>query len=250
MMDWRINNLYKINNAHLELVLDDKGNRNKNANECDTTMMQFIYTQSNTLEEITAKFDKYQLALWVKSNELYLEKRIKQISTRYDPRDIILVDLGYNVNGELSYEHPCVIIKSNYDKVFVVPCSSSKLKRIYNKSDGKMYPEYLKGTSVDGFTYSTALLIDNAKWISKSRIIKKYQRRITPDFFNILYNKVFGYVFEPKQYQMTKQQVIINELQDKIKKLEIEVKRLEQENTDLIQEKLDSAPKLIETNIG
>lgn len=241
--------LYKINNTHLELVLDDKRNRNINANECDTTMMQFIYTKTNTLEEVTTKFDKYQLALWIKSNELYLERRINQISTQYRPRDIVLVDLGFNVSGELSYEHPCVIIKSNYDKVFVVPCSSSKLKRIYNKN-GEMYPEYLKGTHADGFTYSTALLIDNAKWISKSRIIKKYQRRITPEFFDTLYNKVFGYAFEAKKYQIDKQQVVIEDLKDKLQKLEIEVKRLEQENSNLTLEKLDSVPISIKVNAG
>jgi mRNA-degrading endonuclease toxin of MazEF toxin-antitoxin module len=192
-------------------------------------MLQFVYSKSNLFKYIKDCFKKYELALWIKSNEFYIKRKGTFHSNQYYSRDIIWVDLGSNIGNELSYEHPCIVIKNDYEKVFVVPCSSSKLKNIYNKK-GDLFPEYMLGDVTDGFTSQTTIILNNAKWISKSRILKKHNKQMSKVLFDKMYEKVFGMIFESRQYTITKLNERIKELEEQINKLKEDNEKLKVDN--------------------
>lgn len=220
----------KINHSHIEYVKKDKSSKSVPCNTCSETMLQFVYSQNNLFQIIKGNFKNYELALWVKANEFYIKRKKTFHSNRYYPREIIWVDLGSNVGNELSYEHPCVIIKNDFEKVFVVPCSSSKVNKAFDKN-GNLYPEYLIGDVTHGFTTKTAIILNNAKWISKSRILKKHSKKMHKNLYNDMYEKLFGMIFESRQYT--------------IKKLSSELDIVNKKFEDLILE-LDTANKKLE----
>jgi len=187
----------QINLAYLESIRQDRQNKTIDCKDCSETMLQYFYTIHNLFKFIKNTFKNFELALWIKSNEVFIKRKNTFHSNDYSIRDIVWVDFGSNVGGELSYEHPCIIVKNEFDKVFVIPCSSSKLSKAYDRT-GNLYPEFMIGKRTDGFSKNTAIILNNAKWISKSRILKKHNQRVSKTLYNDIYNKLFAMIFEPK----------------------------------------------------
>lgn len=84
------------------------------------------------------------------------------------------MEWGNNFSPELSYKHPAVIIEEWTNTVLVIPTTStpSKVAAAYHPADnpsGKWY--YRKVGVAEGFAHDCALILNNAKIMSKTRII-------------------------------------------------------------------------------
>ena len=87
---------------------------------------------------------------------------------------IVQIEWGTNFSPEISYGHPAVIIEDFGKMVLVIPTTStpSNIEDAYHPTDnpsGKWY--YRKVGTAEGFAHECALILNNAKILSKSRII-------------------------------------------------------------------------------
>ena len=68
---------------------------------------------------------------------------------------------------------------------------------------GNIYPEFEVGTTNDGFQRNTVVMLYEAKYIDKNRVISKLGKT-TNQFFDKIYNKLFEQIFEPISYKIKK----------------------------------------------
>lgn len=131
-------------------------------------------------------------------------KRPKPVN--YEPREIILADLGgTNCGVEASYEHPAVVVHNGYYFLLVVPCSTGRL----SKSD-----YILNAGTGENFERETGVQIDQIRIIDKSRVVKRNLGKVPPAFMNDINNAIL------EKY--------LNPVHNKIKKLEKENKELKE----------------------
>ena len=162
------------------------------------TLEKEFYTSLKNFEKDMIDRSSYEAALWIESNEKYLASNGKSNKIKYKPGDIVIVDLGCNnYYFEFSYIHPAVVIKDSFNKIFIVPCTSQI------KKDNIRFNHFktIIARQTDGFVKSSMLLLDEAKFIDKNRIISKVGC-VTHDFYNKLYNKLFIELFESKNYEL------------------------------------------------
>ena len=62
------------------------------------------------------------------------------------------------------------LIKRNDTKIFIVPCSSGTPRKDKN---GNIYLEFELGTPNDGFQRNTVVMLYEAKYIDKNRVISR-----------------------------------------------------------------------------
>lgn len=183
----------KINKKIIDIV---KRNQTKYKDKkviSDEVLKKEFFTSLKNYEFNLLTKSSYETALWIESNERYLIANKNNNFIKYDSGDIVLVDLGSNTyGGEFSYIHPAIIIKQTPEKIFIVPCSSSEPRRDEN---GNIYPEYELGTIKDGFKKNTVVMLYEAKYLDKNRVVSKLGKT-TPKFFNNIYNKLFMQIFE------------------------------------------------------
>ncbi|WP_160037219.1 type II toxin-antitoxin system PemK/MazF family toxin [Paenibacillus sp. An7] len=83
--------------------------------------------------------------------------------TRYNYGDIVMVDLGAtNFKYEPQYEHPCVVLASDYSSILVLPGSTKKY--------GKGFSDIIDVPAGNGFSYDTGLQMNSIRWIHKNRV--------------------------------------------------------------------------------
>ena len=112
-----------------------------------TLLGQFLLLQNNIFKFVK-NFTIYEFCLWIKYMNFYILRKNEFYKNKYKKGEIVYIELGANVGNELSYIHPCVILEENRDNIFVIPCSSSKVSKIYDKY-GKMYKEYILAKTTD-----------------------------------------------------------------------------------------------------
>lgn len=170
-------NLIKRNDSEFKSI---KFNQNEK-------LKKEFYTSLKKYEFDLIKKSAYEIALWIESNEKHLSVSNKINYTKYTPGEILLVDLGSNnYAGEFSYIHPAIVIKETSTKIFVVPCSSGEPRR---NSYGIVYPEYEVGNINDGFQKNTVVMLYEARFIDKNRVISKLGKT-TFSFFNKILKKL------------------------------------------------------------
>ncbi len=228
-----------IDESLLQSLKEDLTNKSLDAKQNEKVMTQFFYSQNNIYKFISKNFKVFELSLWVKSRVNYINRKTIANTTPFSKKEILNVDFGFNYGNELSYEHPCVVIEELRNKILVVPCSSSKFKHIY-KEDGTIRKEYYPGEVCDGFTKQTALLLSDCKWISKNRVVSKWNKSVTNDFFKKMYDSLFILMFETKNRQLLsvvkkKEELDIEnkELKQNISQLKKNIEELEKEKKDL-----------------
>ena len=170
-------------------IKDLKNELKNNVDECKST-----WSYDNTIvaksvfglfSKLIYKFDKskaYQTGLFIKSMNDWIDRHDndnqpldKNISSIF-VGDIFMVDWNLSYSPELSYEHPCVVIEEIGDFLFVLPVSGQKtyLEIGYHpvdKSDGDR--NYRIVDITDGFNKRCVIHINQAKVISKTRILHK-----------------------------------------------------------------------------
>lgn len=131
------------------------------------------------------KFEKsksYQTGLFIKSMDDWLDRHDKDNQPMDDKiidihaGEIFMVDWNLSYSPELSYEHPCVIIETIGDFLFVLPVSGQKqyIEIGYHPIDNKDGDKnYRIVDTIDGFNKRCVIHINQAKVISKTRILYK-----------------------------------------------------------------------------
>ena len=167
----------------------------------DEKLKKEFFTSLRNYEFNLLEKSAYEIALWIESNEKHLSASQQNNFTKYYLGDILLVDLGWNnYDREFAFIHPAIVIKETTTKIFIVPCSSSIPRRDKN---GDIYPEFEVGTCNDGFQKNTVVMLYEAKYIDKNRVISRLGKT-SPQFFNKIYNKLFEQIFEPIYYNVRK----------------------------------------------
>lgn len=167
----------------------------------DEQLKKEFFTSLRNYEFKLTEQSAYEIALWIESNEKHLSSLQQNNFTKYSLGEILLVDLGCNnYDREFAYIHPAIVIKETAMKIFIVPCSSGNPRRDKN---GNVYPEYEVGTIDDGFERNPVVMLYEAKYIDKNRVISKLGKT-SSQFFNKIYNKLFEQIFEPIHYKMQK----------------------------------------------
>ena len=167
----------------------------------DEKLKKEFFTSLKKYEFKLTERSAYEIALWIESNEKHLSASRQNNFTKYNLGEILLVDLGWNnYDREFAYIHPAIVIKETATKIFIVPCSSRTPRK---DKDGNIYPEFEVGTLMDGFKRKTVVMLYEAKYIDKNRVISRLGKTSNP-FFDKIYNKLFEQLFEPIHYKMQK----------------------------------------------
>lgn len=191
-----------IDHSLLKLLKSDFNNKKIKSKDNHKAMLQFFYSQNNIFKFIQ-KFDVYELALWIKSRVNYIDRKNICSTNNYPEKSILFVDFGNNYFSELSYEHTCVVLKEGNQKIFVVPCSSSLFGKTTSKKTGLMYPHYIEVLSDDGeFSKNTALILNDAKWVSKNRVISNTGKKVNSKLFKEILDKTLSITFESKYKEL------------------------------------------------
>lgn len=191
--------IMKINRNIINLIKrnDDKF-KNVKFNQNEILKKEF-YTSLKKYEFALTKKSAYEIALWIESNEKHLSisQRINYI--KYYAGEILLVDLGSNnYDGEFSYIHPVIVINETPTKIFIVPCSSGNPRK---NSHGIVYPEYAIGGIKDGFNKNTVVMLYEARFIDKNRVISKLGKT-TQSFFDQICYKLFYQLSESLNFKI------------------------------------------------
>ena len=167
----------------------------------DEELKKEFFTSLKNYEFKLSQQSAYEIALWIESNEKHIAASHQNNFTKYNLGEILLVDLGCNYyDREFAYIHPAIVIKETPTKIFIVPCSSGTPRKDKN---GNIYPEFEVGTINDGFQKDTIVMLYEAKYIDKNRVISKLGKT-SNQFFNHIYNKLFEQLFEPIHYKIQK----------------------------------------------
>lgn len=115
-----------------------------------------------------------EMAMIISSLDRWVKKKANINKRTYKIGSIVQLDWGVNYSPELSYRHPAVIIEEWTNTALVIPTTSnaSAVKDAYHPVDnptGKWF--YRKVGVSEGFAHDCALIINNAKIVSKSRIL-------------------------------------------------------------------------------
>ncbi|WP_026887961.1 type II toxin-antitoxin system PemK/MazF family toxin [Clostridium beijerinckii] len=201
-------------------------------NTNDDLLKEILSSLHNSFDYINTQFNIHESCLWVESKANLLSNKGQVNTTKYNAREILLVDLGADTYGhEFSYEHPCIVIKNEYKRVFVVPCTSQPARR---NSSGQVYPDFLEGYATDGFAKTTTILLKEAKYIDKTRI-KRSLGKVKQPLYDTIYNKVFESLFESKSFRIKKLEQTKSDKIEEIKKISEEKEHL-QEQLNIITE--------------
>lgn len=188
------------NDVVIEIKNNDKKYKSLKFIEEERLKKEF-YTSLKNYEIKLTQQTAYEIALWIESNEKHLAASNKNNFTKYKLGEILLVDLGWNTyDREFAYVHPAIVIKETATKIFIVPCTSGEPRK---NSDGNIYPEFQVATKEDGFQRNTVVMLYEARYIDKNRVIARIGKT-SKDFFNKIYNKLFEQLFEPISYKFKK----------------------------------------------
>ena len=221
--------------------------KNKKLKTNTVASKEVLSALNNTFEHLGTSLNIHEACLWVESSQNLIYSKGKSSTRSYKAGDIVLVDLGVDTYGyEFCFEHPCVVLKNDYSKIFMVPCTSKPGKR--NKK-GKLYPGQMECAAGKGFKENTTVLINEAAFIDKIRI-KSVLGVVDKDLYKDIYREVFKTIFEDKDYEINLLDKKLKESQEKYELLEDKLNIIEKENKNLRDElnaeKLVSATEAIE----
>lgn len=221
-----------IDLTHLDAVIDDPTSLTRKSTQCPTSMLQFFYLKKNLFYFVRDSFTLRELAMWIFAMNHFIDNKNQTRVINYKPREIVLVEHGANFAGEASYYHPAIIVKEYKDKVFVVPCSSGQLSRIYDPK-GDIYPEYLIGEVSDGFSKRCVITVTQSRWISKSRIMSTTKNKVDVMLFYKIKEKLLVHILPSYQHDLKNSQDMKKKMQEQINELIKENLSLKQQVTSL-----------------
>lgn len=201
----------------LASILEDQQTKLEKCTIRPELVIQLINSLANFFTYSERKINSYELALWITSMSHYVKKRGKSETRPYKEGQILNVDLGNNNYGhEFSFFHPCVVLLDKSSKLFVVPCTSQI------KGDAH---KYLIGDKIDGFYKPTRLLIDEARFIDKTRVISSLGK-VTNSFLKKVRNELFCFLFRGKSHYIEKLEGLLEQCKDELEAKDAEIAKL------------------------
>lgn len=162
----------QINYEKLATVATNPTSRSTLAKDTNETLFSYLQLLSNLIYA-GEKLSEGEMAMIITSLNRWITRKDISVSNSYGIGKIVQMELGTNFSPELSYKHPVVIIEEWKNTVLVIPTTSSpsKIANAFHPIDnpnGKWY--YRKVGTAEGFAHDCALILNNAKIMSKTRI--------------------------------------------------------------------------------
>lgn len=163
----------QIDYEKLATIATDSASRSTMAKDSSTVLSSYLQLLSNLIYA-GERLSESEMAMVVASLNRWATKKEISVSSSYGIGKIVQMEWGTNFSPELSYKHPAIIIEEWKNTVLVIPTTSTPAKVMdafhpLDNPDGKWY--YRKVKTADGFAHDCALILNNAKIMSKARII-------------------------------------------------------------------------------
>ena len=162
----------QINYDKLATIATDPTSRSTMAKDTSEVLSSYMQMLSNLIFS-AERLTESEMAMIISSLNRWITKKDISVNRSFGVGKIVQMEWGNNFSPELSYKHPAVIIEEWANTVLVIPTTStpSKVTDAYHPTDnpsGKWY--YRKVGAAEGFAHDCALILNNAKILSKSRI--------------------------------------------------------------------------------
>lgn len=163
----------QIDYEKLASIATDPTSRSTMAKDTSEVLASYMQILSNLIFA-AERLSESEMAMIISSLNRWITKKDISVKRPYAVGSIVQMEWGNNFSPELSYKHPAVIIEEWTNTVLVIPTTStpSKVATAYHPADnpsGKWY--YRKVGVAEGFAHDCALILNNAKIMSKTRII-------------------------------------------------------------------------------
>ena len=165
-------NTIQIDYEKLASIVADPTSRSTMAKDTSEVLASYMQILSNLIFA-AERLSESEMAMIVSSLNRWVKKKNVSVNRSYGVGKIVQMEWGNNFSSELSYKHPAVIIEEWANTVLVIPTTSTptKVAAAYHPADnptGKWF--YRKVGVVEGFAHDCALILNNAKIMSKARI--------------------------------------------------------------------------------
>lgn len=162
----------QIDYEKLASIATDPASRTTMAKDTSEVLASYMQILSNLIFA-AERLSESEMAMIVSSLNRWVTKKDISVKRSYAVGTIVQMEWGNNFSPELSYKHPAVIIEEWANTVLVIPTTSTpaKVASAYHPTDnpsGKWY--YRKVGVAEGFAHDCALILNNAKIMSKARI--------------------------------------------------------------------------------
>ena len=163
----------QIDYEKLASIATDPTSRSTMAKDISEVLASYMQILSNLIFA-AERLSESEMAMIISSLNRWVTKKDISVKRPYAVGTIVQMEWGNNFCPELSYKHPAVIIEEWTNTVLVIPTTSTpaKVATAYHPTDnpsGKWY--YRKVGVAEGFAHDCALILNNAKIMSKARII-------------------------------------------------------------------------------
>ena len=163
----------QIDYEKLASIATDPTSRSTMAKDTSEVLASYMQILSNLIFA-AERLSESEMAMIISSLNRWVTKKDISVKRPYAVGTIVQMEWGNNFSPELSYKHPAVIIEEWTTTVLVIPTTSTpaKVATAYHPTDnpsGKWY--YRKVGVAEGFAHDCALILNNAKIMSKARII-------------------------------------------------------------------------------
>lgn len=162
----------QIDYEKLSFIATDSISRSTMAKDTSEVLASYMQILSNLIFA-AERLTESEMAMIISSLNRWITKKDISVKRSYGVGKIVQMEWGNNFSPELSYKHPAVIIEEWANTVLVIPTTSTpaKVASAYHPTDnpsGKWY--YRKVGVTEGFAHDCALILNNAKILSKTRI--------------------------------------------------------------------------------
>ena len=162
----------QIDYEKLASIAADPTSRSTMAKDTSEVLASYMQVLSNLIFA-SERLSESGMAMIISSLNRWITKKNVSVNRSYGVGKIVQMEWGNNFSPELSYKHPAVIIEEWANTVLAIPSTSTlaKVAAAYHPTDnptGKWY--YRKVGVSEGFAHECALILNNAKIMSKARI--------------------------------------------------------------------------------
>lgn len=162
----------QIDYEKLASIATNPTSRSKMAKDTSEVLASYMQIISNLIYS-AERLSESEMAMIISSLNRWITRKDLSVNRSYAVGTIVQLEWGNNFSPELSYKHPAVIIEEWTNTVLVIPTTSTptKVATAYHPIDnpsGKWY--YRKVGVTEGFAHDCALILNNAKIMSKTRI--------------------------------------------------------------------------------
>lgn len=163
----------QIDYEKLASIATNPTSRSTMAKDTSEILASYMQMLSNLIFA-AERLSESEMAMIISSLNRWVTKKDISVKRPYAIGTIVQMEWGTNFSPELSYKHPAVIIEEWTNTVLVIPTTSTpaKVAAAYHPIDnpsGKWY--YRKVGVTEGFAHDCVLILNNAKIMSKARII-------------------------------------------------------------------------------